>query len=438
LIDTIISWFKADDSEKSQVRFGRYSDSFKSEKQVSFWNKANESFDKKEYLQSYEKFFKYLTDDHQKNVKVEKNGEDIHFEIFQGSKNIKGLANKDKFVAEANVATFDKLNVVIMRRLLEMNYSLRYSRYAINGNKICLKFDTSSLDSTPEKLYHALKEVATRSDKQDDLLLHEFSSLAPIDDSHVEKPNAQDQETKYAFLLKWISETLEIIENLDRNRFEGCISYLLLNLAYKIDYLLTPQGKLTDELEQLHHVFFTNFQTSKVERNNMMIKTLEKIVDRDKAKLLPEFYVVKATFGITSPTANKSVVQMLNEELKGIEWYKKNNQLQLVLNHLEYIAQYALFNYGLHSPSRSLFALVVELVNTDYLAAFGHKTLTGKSDKKLNAPLIQKRLKLIIANGKEKYKELSLNMSKLKYGSKTEFIESLYLEMIELKYDKIS
>jgi len=205
LIDTIISWFKADDSEKSQARFGRYSDSFKSEKQVSFWNKANESFDKKEYLQSYEKFFKYLTDDDQENVKVEKIGDDIHFEIFQGY----------------------KLNVIIMRRLLEMNYSLRYSRYAINGNKICLKFDTSSLDSTPEKLYHALKEVATRSDKQDDLLLNEFSSLSAIDDSHVEKPNAQDQETKYAFLLKWASETLEIIENLDRNRFEGCISYLL-------------------------------------------------------------------------------------------------------------------------------------------------------------------------------------------------------------------
>ena len=62
-----------------------------------------------------------------------------------------------------------------MRRLVESNYVLEYSRYGLDDDdNLVIKFDTSALDASPYKLYYALKEVAANADKQDDLLLDEI------------------------------------------------------------------------------------------------------------------------------------------------------------------------------------------------------------------------------------------------------------------------
>ncbi len=436
MIEKIFSWFRSNTEKEHTIGFGRYTDSFKSDKQVDFWNKSLIAFESKNYLESYDHFFNYLLDEEEENVKTTKQNGQIEFEIYQGSKVVKGLASKEKLIAEVNVASYDKLNVAVMRKLLEMNYSLRYSRYAIQDGVICLKFDTSTLDGSPEKLYYALKEVAIRSDKQDDLLLTEFPTLTSIDDAHIEKLNESELEIKFEFLQKWINQTLKKINLLDRQRFEGSISYLLLNLAYKIDYLLTPHGKLMDEIEKIHRTFFTNFELSKAERNNKMIQTFENILRWKKDKIFDELYKVKATFGITTPTAHKAVVQLLSEELKSIEWYKKNNQTDMALEHLEYIAQYALFNYGLRIPSRLLMGLIIEVLNADFMEALNFSNLPyDTTANKLNSNIIQKRIKNIQNQAIEKYPSFSFNISKLKFDSNLNFVESMFQELKNINYE---
>ena len=44
------------------VRFGRYSDSYKTTEQYDAWDSALEKFDNKDYLEAYKKFFFYLRD----------------------------------------------------------------------------------------------------------------------------------------------------------------------------------------------------------------------------------------------------------------------------------------------------------------------------------------------------------------------------------------
>ena len=44
------------------VKFGRFSDSFKLSEQVRYWQTSNEHFEKKDYVQAYSHFLQYLGD----------------------------------------------------------------------------------------------------------------------------------------------------------------------------------------------------------------------------------------------------------------------------------------------------------------------------------------------------------------------------------------
>ena len=176
-------WYaKEEETEQPNIRFGRYTDSYKLPGNYEAWDKALLSFENGQYLDSYTHFFNYLRDEQEDNVRFWREGEQIHFELFQGSKKITGFANKHKVKAESKIAKTEKLNVGFMRRLIEKNFTLEYSRFSLDPeNNICILFDTYTLDGSPYKLYYALKEVAINADKQDDLLLDEFRMLQEVD-----------------------------------------------------------------------------------------------------------------------------------------------------------------------------------------------------------------------------------------------------------------
>ena len=97
-----------------------------------------------------------------------------------------------------------------MRRLIELNYDLEYSRYALDDNNtITMVFDTYALDASPYKLYYALKEIATKADKMDDLLLDEFQMLRATDKSLQLPIPDVEKEIKYQFTTQAITKVLE-------------------------------------------------------------------------------------------------------------------------------------------------------------------------------------------------------------------------------------
>ena len=57
-------------------------------------------------------------------------------------------------------------------------------------------------------------------------------------------PNQEEKAIKLKYYKKWIQETLDLIGGIDADKFSGGIAYLLLALAYRIDYLILPEGKL--------------------------------------------------------------------------------------------------------------------------------------------------------------------------------------------------
>ena len=169
------------------IRFGRYTDAYKTDEQYDAWDRALMQFEERNYLTAYREFFDYLRDQDAGNVRYWMEGEELKFELFQGSKRITGFANKKQLGAKAKIALSEDLNIGFMQRLLQQNHDLKYSRYTLDGDHhISILFDSFTLDGSPYKLYYALKELATSADKQDDLLIDEFRMLKPVETDHLQ------------------------------------------------------------------------------------------------------------------------------------------------------------------------------------------------------------------------------------------------------------
>ena len=105
--------------------------------------------------------------------------------FYQGSKIVRGNFTNERFNAELTLAKMPQPSVPVMRRLLEMNFTLYYSRFALDNERLCMRFESDLETANPSKLYYGLKELATRGDKQDDLLVQDFGVLQMADNEHV-------------------------------------------------------------------------------------------------------------------------------------------------------------------------------------------------------------------------------------------------------------
>lgn len=436
ILDRIFSWGRGVEEENIAIRFGRYSDAYKSKRQYEYWDQAKELFEDKNYLRAYEHFFNYLRDERENSVDYTVHSNHIDFTIIQGSKQIQGVATNEKVVAETNVVKCKQLKVGFMRRLVESNYNLRYCRFALKDNIICLKFDTAVVDGSPEKLYFALKEMAIKADKEDDLLVNQFKALEAINNRHIQALPDTEKQIKYKYLHLWIDDTLATIDTLQPNKFSTAISYLLLNLAYKIDYLLASEGQLMDAIERIHRIYFTADESSVMDKNNRMLKEFRKILIMPKAEVYQELYRIKATFGVSSPTSPLQVGNVIGDELNNMIWYRDNNYPHVAITILEYIIQYCLFYYGMPEPTKKLLHLMGVMINADYFKALGYKqTYYDPATGTLHKTTIKRKIRAIEEEAQKAYPHFKVNVNLLKYGSLLDFVHSLLLEMKGLRYD---
>lgn len=425
-----------------RIKFGRYTDSYKQKQQYEAWEDALNKFEEQDYLGSYNALFRYLRDENEDNVRwLEENGS-IKFEILQGSKRVTGTANAQKFVAEARIVYADNLGIAVMRRLVESNYVLEYSRYGLdNDNNLVIKFDSSSLDGSPYKLYYALKEVAASADKQDDLLLDEFGvHLKPIDTgSKADLPEAE-KEAKYDFIIQKIDSVLTEIDSkkLDREKYPGGISYLLLDAAYRIDYLTSPEGFLMETIERMHRSFFSAEEKNMVLRNVGLRKELEKVKSRSKSLLISELYATTSTFGILVPKQHDALVSLIDGELSNMDWYEANKHEAFAMAIPGYIVGYALFSFALPKPERALLAYYYAVLEPTLFASLGFTpTYYNSQTRQFDQKAIKIGIKEIVDSHLATFPKLAPDYTSLDFKAPTKFARSYLLMLKNLDFEKV-
>ena len=441
MLDKLFGWKKKKQIPEAitpAITFGRYSDNNKTLAKTKRWTDAENLFKEKNYHQSIDAFFDYMRDDVLQNVHTATNGSDKTFTFYQGSKLVRGRYNDETLSAEVTLARMQQPSVPVMRRLLEHNFNLFYSRYGLNDDTVCMCFDTDIYTANPNKLYYAFKELATRADKQDDLLLQDFHTLLPIDTEHIEQIPDAEKEVKYNYLIQWIRETATTIEQLDPDKMSGGISYLLLNLAYRIDFLIVPESKLLYDLEDLVSHYFMKDDKPASEKNKAMLQGLLKLLTKTKEDVFPSLFRSKHSFAITQPTQQKTIADSIFGANQNTAWFKENNHPYVAQQISEYGLGYCQYNFSLPRPITDLYLILMKVSYADFFRDLGFtEELYNTQTKKFNSELIVEKINNIIDAWREKYPQLKLKTENLKYDSLLSFTLSFTAEIefvnIEIK-----
>jgi hypothetical protein len=418
------------------ILFGRYSDNNKSVEKVNRWNEADSLFKEQKYGESLDAFFEYLRDDSADNVTYERNGSSGTFQLYQGSKMVRGEFDNQHLKAEVALVRMPQPSIHAMRRLLELNYSLYYSRFALENERLYMRFDSDTTLASPGKLYYALKELATKSDKQHDMLVEDFIILETVDSDHLIHVPRQEKEIKYKYLHKWVKETLDMIATLDAEKFSGGIAYMLLSLVYRIDYLLTPDAKLLNDLEQIAGIYFKKDDRQNVEKNRDMINEFNVLLARSEIEIFSYLFRSRFTFSIVAPQQYKTVVESIQNTNKNVTWYRENNYPFIAAQVAEYGISYCQYSYSLPRPIKELFHLYMMVRYPDFFDELGYEDrYYDLTTETFNKDAIIKRVKQIQDEWKAKYSNMDFKTDNLQFDSMPAFAYTFTTELEKLNMD---
>ena len=414
------------------ITFGRFTDAYKPKSQTGLWNACENLYNEKKYFESYKLFFDYLKDADSDNVFYSIDNNFLRFQFIQGSKEIRGYFDGSKITAISVIAGYDSANVAVFRRLMELNYTLYYCRFAVKDNRIVLKFDSSILDCSPNKLFYGLRELAIRADKQDDTLISEFKSLSDIESKA--RPYSQEQvDIMKKYFRKWISACLAKVSGLNKEQYSGGISYIYLNVLYRIDYLLTPQGVVFNDILKMSWTYFNDKESTLLQKLDYLGDDLKKINEYDDEKLAKNFYGVISTFGLNPPALKQSVDDSIINNIQNIKWYIDNNNQEIALNILEYITGYCLFSYGLNRSLRNMLGLIMQIINNDYVKEINNidNLVTNNI---VNKDFIIQKFTEYIELDKAEFPDLNMNFDNIKFDTILNFAKTTLEEITKLNY----
>lgn len=424
-------------TDSVRLKLGRYSDNDKEPYQYEAWKKALQKYESGDYVASVKSFFEYLRDDSTDNVRWQETSGGLKFEILQGSKRITGTATAEKFSCLSRIAYADQLNVTYMRQLVEANYFLYYARYALdNDNNLTIQFDTHAVDASPYKLYAAVKEVAINADKQDDLLLDEFNTeLIPLDSGSRMELSEFEKEKKYIFLRTEIEKVFLELDagGLDVQRYPGGVAYILLSLAYRLDFLLASQGYMLDAFQRIERLYFDSSIRSTSQKNLIIRREFQQILDRTREQTEAELYDTTATFGVLLPKPHEVLVQLIDGELSNMDWYEQNGHDKVAMAIPDFIVGNALFNYTLPQPDRAFLELYYRITQSDFFKSLNiEESFSDNTTGQYHAKNIKPEIKKITDKFLEKYPRLQPNTGVLDFRKPCQFARSYLLMLKEL------
>lgn len=406
------------------IRFGRYGDNNKSYTKAQQWYHADELFREKKYNESFCALFDYMRDDVEDNIHFTQEGDTFTFDIRQGSRQIHGSSDGRTITAQVPLAVMDQPVTATMRRLLDMNFSLFYSRAALDDNNtLYMLFDTDVATASPDKLYYGLREMAIKADRHDDLLLADFSTLRPAGEVHMEPLPQQEVEVKYTYFKKWIGDTLRLAESVNQDSFAGAIAYLLLGLLYRIDFLITPEGKLLLELERINAIYWEKKEELPlIERNAQMKEGLRKLQTWTQQQFAANVFRSKATYSVNTPARQDKVKDHIFNANKDARWYADNKYPEIALQLNEYGLLYNQFIFNMPRVQTDLTLLYMAVLHAYYFKALGmtHQ-LYNPDTKEFDKDTIGQAATEAVQRYTDKYTRMRWDTDRTAYNSLYDF-----------------
>ncbi|MBP7184604.1 MAG: hypothetical protein KBA06_03770 [Saprospiraceae bacterium] len=443
-----MKWFSSkiknttkDLNNETLTKFGRFSDSYKHSDQYLSWTKSLEAFEKKLYIDSFQFLVHYMNNQKANSIVIQEQSESlIKFYILHGSKKIEVTIQDDYFEAYVKIVKASQLNIGYLRRLVEQNFDLHYCRYALDcDNIILLKFESPFVDASPYKIYFALKEMATKADKDDDLLLAEFEMLEEIESGHKVYNTLEEKESKYNYLMSTISQLKTVFDDEDGvvNYYPAAASMYLLSKVYTLDYLLKPEGNLMHTFEVINSTYFLNDTKNIVQKNNEIKKELLGLTTIPKEEYFLQFYNIPFTFGITTPQTSAEYSQFVLKEIIMIDDYISNNNIELALAVANYIVGYTLFNNAPPKPINDLLRLYQCIIHADFFDTYGQSAYYDEKGV-LDKSNIKSAINDLKEKNEEEYPNFDPDVNLINFTEIQLFVKSFLLMTTNLDCTKKS
>ncbi|MBA3827863.1 MAG: hypothetical protein H0X33_02910 [Taibaiella sp.] len=420
------------------IRFGRYTDHNKSYRQMQSWYAAEDLFKEKKYTESFKAFFDYLGDENENNIHFNADGDKFTFDILQGSRMVHGECDGSYVIAQVPLARMEHPGTAIMRCLLALNYTLYYSRTALDAkNVLYMIFDTDVVSANPNKMYAGLRELSIKADRQDDLLLADFATLQTIGNQHITPLPEHEVDIKYRYFRKWIEEVLAETDKLNQDSFSGAIAYMLLGTLYRIDFLMIPEAKLLADIEQIHAIYWEKKdELTLVERNQLMKDAMHKLLDITRDKFAAGIYRSTASFSMNVRAKTEKLRESINNANKDAAWYIDNKYPDIALRLNEYGVLYNHFISGMPRVLANLTLVYMAVMHADYFKDLGMKTpLYVTEIKEFDKSIIDEAVHKSIASYKDKYAGMNWDNTRTSYQSLYEFGTSFSEQMANLNLE---
>ncbi len=418
---------------KIPIKFGAYSDSNKTIEQLQYLKEAENYFSEKNYVTALDYFLKFLKDPDKDNVKTEVTDDEIKFTIHQGSKVISGYANNDLLFAQTKVVKFDADNEKLFDELLSLNYHLKFCKFSIDNQVVTISLSLKTCQIESVTLYYALREIAITADRYDDLLKNKYENIVPINVSHIKPLPKKEFQTKVEYLKKWTIETLDIVKKYDIVKFRTARSFLVLNLTFRIFYLLSPEGLLLEKIKEIYDFFYVEEDLTDLERNAKIIAIFEKILTWTETEFNDSFYSVIQTFPEIPPGNPENVIKFAKTEIEKIHWYEANNLKDIAAAILEYIIGFATFNFGNIPVIDELFFIFWQVLHKDFFIDLGLKQIPYDRNR-ISYYLVNQRITSINTIAKNTYPKFFFNAKHLNLDNIYEFAKSFIYELINQNF----
>lgn len=436
---SLFSFFKTQVPLHSDYRFGRFISYKKTAQQHEQYQESKKAFTEQRYIDGYEHYFNYLrffySDEDSGNISYRKDENSLEFTLIQGSAIIKGDITHRRLSAHANIAHTIKDNIAVMRRLLEKNYMYTYTTFFLEKETLKAKIYFDNISLSPQKIFFPLRELALNADKEKELLLDEFNDLDAVELDHIEAMDNHLKETKVRFFREWIDKTQQKVSLLPTQEQSGAIAFVWLTLLLRIDYYVTPRGKLGFDIYEAVQEYYLDDNKLIEEKNDALQKVVEKFKDLDSQKLSKSLYSVKQTFDIFNTNSLDEIRAFVDETLGKVIWYKEHRYEEIIMSIYEYMGLYMLFNFGMNDCLRELVQLNVRLHNTDFNSALGLKSLY--KNEQIDRSSLIKNIHTILESYSKRYPHLHDFSPTLNFESDEKFHHSYYNALKNLNFSEL-
>jgi hypothetical protein len=211
---------------------------------------------------------------------------------------------------------------------------------------------------------------------------------------------------------------------------------MLLTLAFRIDYLICPEGKLLTELEKIVDIYYRQTEKPVIERNQAMIVEFRKWLDKKPEDVYPYLFRSKHSFAIVSPENQKSVTDSVTNSLQNMIWYRDNGHTFIANKVLEYGISFCQFSYSLPRPLTDLFRLFMQVNYAEYFAGLGFiRSYYNAATSRFSNEDIMDEIDKIVSAWRPKYTRFIFNTQSLRFDNLVNFNHSFVTELGNLNFD---